>query len=470
MTGDIGRYLPDGNIEFLGRTDDQMKIRGSGSSSARSNPCCGNTKPFERLWSRSGKMFRGQAAGGLYYSGRRANSLRWVLRQHLKEKLPEYMVPNAFMMVEKFPLTRAAKWTAGPSNTRTHTAELEQTYVAPRTPVEQSLAEIWAKVLGVERVGVNDNFFELGGIRPGGAALRPHPQVAGVDLPLASLFRSPTVRALASFSIPILLRPPFWETRSEISSPLQQWQCLVPYSRKATAPCFSYSCVWRQSALLSQPALLPGPDQPVHGLQARASTGCCPSYFHRGNGQPLYHWNSLCSVFRAVFSWWASFGGTVAFEIAQQLTQEGEKVAFLALLDSVGPGSRGYRHWRTSLKMRLSRTGGDDLARQTPLFLYLCKRILRYLSNRIRILRCAFFRLTKRPIPLELRETYLVRSHNKALKRYMPQQYLGPITLFRALLEMNGLAMIQNLAGKTSPEETQDYNHSGPSSCLRRIC
>ena len=72
----------------------------------------------------------------------------------------------------------------------------------------------------------------------------------------------------------------------------------------------------------------------------------------------------------------ASFGGTVALEISQQLTEQGEKVAFLVLFDSVGPGARGYRYWRKSLRRRLSRTRGDNsLAKQTPLplFLYLSK-------------------------------------------------------------------------------------------------
>ena len=85
--------------------------------------------------------------------------------------------------------------------------------------------------------------------------------------------------------------------------------------------------------------------------------------------------------------------------------------------------------------MRLSRVQGDIMAQQAPLPVYLSKRIYRYLSNRMQTLRLGFAcltkRLTKRPIPLELRETYLWRDHFKALTRYLPHQYLGPITLFR---------------------------------------
>src|SRR5262249_45295731 len=95
--------------------------------------------------------------------GKGVQSLVPQLRDRLKARLPEYMVPSAFVLLEALPLTPSGKVDRkalpAPDNAR---PELEEAYVAPRTPVERGLADLWAEVLGLERVGVHDNFFELG--------------------------------------------------------------------------------------------------------------------------------------------------------------------------------------------------------------------------------------------------------------------------------------------------------------------
>jgi surfactin family lipopeptide synthetase C len=429
-TGDLARWRADGNIEFLGRIDHQVKIRGFRIELGEIESVLGRHEAVREVVVMAREDIPGDKRLVAYIipEGEQTPSVS-VLRQYLKEKLPEYMMPNVFVMLEKFPLTPNGKVDRRALPAPEHTRpELEETYVAPRTPVEQSLAEIWANVLGVERVGVNDNFFELGGHSLLAVQLFVRIRKwAGIDLPLATLLKSPTVQGLAEILDPSCATAPIsGETISEISSPVQQWQSLVPIQPEGNRPPVFLIHAIGGNVLNYLPLLQHlGPDQPFYGLQARGLDGVL-SPFSSIEEMASHYIAEIRSVQSSgpYFLGGASFGGTVAFEIAQQLTKQGEKVAFLVLFDSVGPGARGYRYWRTSLRRRLSRTSGDTLTQQTPLPLYLSKRIFGFLSNRMRILRCGFFRLTKRPIPLELRERYLLRNHNKGLNAYMPHHYL----------------------------------------------
>jgi amino acid adenylation domain-containing protein len=436
-TGDLARYLPGGEIEYLGRTDHQVKIRGLRVELGEIDAVLGRHEAVREVVVMAREDVPGDKRLVAYIipEGEQTPSVN-VLRQYLKEKLPEYMVPNAFVMLEKFPLAPNGKVDRRALPAPEHTRpELEETYVAPRTPVEQSLAEIWADVLGVERVGVNDNFFELGGHSL--LALQLFVRIrkwARVDLPLATLFRAPTVQRLAEILEPTCKPAPISrQTVSQISSPVLQWRSLVPMKPEGNRPPVFIIHAIGGNVLNYLPLLhYLGPDQPLYGLQARGLDGVMPPY--SSIEEMASHYIEEIRYVQSsgpYFLGGASFGGTVAFEIAQQLTRQGEKIAFLVLFDCIGPGARGYRAWRSSLRSRLSRTPGDDLAQQTPLLLYLSKRIFRYLSNRIYTLRCGISRLTNRPIPLELRGWNLLRNHNKALNSYIPYQYLGPITLFR---------------------------------------
>src|SRR5262249_38747883 len=121
------------------------------------------------------------------------------LREHLKAKLPEVMVPSAFVLLDALPLTPSGKLdrNALPAPERTR-PELEEAFVAPRTSVEQALADLWAGVRGVERVGVHDNFFELGGHSLLATQVISRVRKAlQVELPLRALFEAPTVAGLA---------------------------------------------------------------------------------------------------------------------------------------------------------------------------------------------------------------------------------------------------------------------------------
>lgn len=195
QTGDLARYLPDGTIEFLGRTDDQVKIRGFRVELGEIEAVL---KQYPAIVE-AVVVARKDASGELRLAAYILPNLEIStseLQNWLNTKLPDYMIPSGFVQLKTLPLTANGKLdrSALPIPDFTHTTE----FVAPRTPIEQTLAEIWADVLQLEQVGVNDNFFELGGhsllATQVVSRLR---QALLVELPLHHLFESPTVADLA---------------------------------------------------------------------------------------------------------------------------------------------------------------------------------------------------------------------------------------------------------------------------------
>jgi amino acid adenylation domain-containing protein len=198
-TGDLARYLSDGNIEFLGRIDDQVKIRGYRIELGEiESVLCQHSGVREAV-----VVAREDVPGDkrlvAYLVAASQNCSVSELRDFLKAKLPEHMIPSAFMFLEALPLMSNGKVDRKtlpvPDQIR---PELEESFVAPRTAVEEILAEIWAELLKVERVGVHDNFFDLGGHSLLAAQLISRVRDAfHVEVPLRSLFEAPTAAGLA---------------------------------------------------------------------------------------------------------------------------------------------------------------------------------------------------------------------------------------------------------------------------------
>jgi acyl-CoA synthetase (AMP-forming)/AMP-acid ligase II/acyl carrier protein len=220
-TGDLARYRPDGNIEFLGRIDNQVKIRGFrielGEIEAVLNqhPAVRETVVIvqedipgdkllvayivpnqEQLKVEGSKV---EASQEQPTNLQPANLQPSDLRQFLKEKLPGYMVPSAYMVLNSLPLTPNGKVDRRvlPA-VDTLSFDTKEDYVAPRTNVEEELARIWRQVLGRQQVGVHDNFFELGGHSLLATQLTSRIRDAfQVELPVRQLFEAPTVAMLA---------------------------------------------------------------------------------------------------------------------------------------------------------------------------------------------------------------------------------------------------------------------------------
>jgi amino acid adenylation domain-containing protein/non-ribosomal peptide synthase protein (TIGR01720 family) len=197
-TGDLARYLPDGNIEFLGRIDYQVKIKGFrielGEIEAvlRQHPKVQDSVVIAQPDHLSGKRL---VAYVVPYQAQVPTPSE--LRRFLKQKLPDYMVPAAFVELESMPLTPNGKVDPralpAPDQER---PELEEGFVAPRIPTEEILAVIWAEVLRVKQVGIHDNFFELGGDSILAIQIVARANQAGLQLTLKQIFQYQSIAEL----------------------------------------------------------------------------------------------------------------------------------------------------------------------------------------------------------------------------------------------------------------------------------
>ncbi|WP_414568460.1 non-ribosomal peptide synthetase [Nostoc sp. CCY 9925] len=206
-TGDLARYLPDGNIEFLGRIDNQVKIRGFRIELSEIEAVLSQHPAVKETIVIAGEDVPDDKYLVAYIVPKQeripmedVQSFASLLRQFLKEKLPEYMVPKAYMVLESLPLTANGKVDRHALPIPETITFNNQDYVAPRSQVEKLLAEIWAKVLGKEQVGVHDNFFELGGHSLLATVLTSRIRdTFQIDLPVRNLFETPTVEQLAKY-------------------------------------------------------------------------------------------------------------------------------------------------------------------------------------------------------------------------------------------------------------------------------
>ena len=223
-TGDLVRYLPGGELEFIRRVDQQVKIRGFRiepgeiESVLARHPgvaeCVVNAVVNEEA-----EKFL--AAYVVAAEGQRLESAE--LRTYLREKLPEYMVPASFVMMDALPLTANGKVNRQALPAPGKTAELKgASFVGPRTATEKTLTEIWSRTLHLDRIGVADNFFELGGNSLTATRVMSRVRtLLKVELPLRALFESPTVGEFAKLV-----------EKAEKSDNHQNVPALLPVSRR----------------------------------------------------------------------------------------------------------------------------------------------------------------------------------------------------------------------------------------------
>ncbi|HYW19648.1 MAG TPA: amino acid adenylation domain-containing protein [Nodularia sp. (in: cyanobacteria)] len=196
-TGDLARYLPDGNIEFLGRVDNQVKIRGYRIELEEIETVLNQTPEVAQAVVIQREDTPGDKRLVAYIIAQQKRSLNAnELRSFLQGKLPEYMIPSAFMLIKSLPLTANGK--VDRKALPIPVIGKLESFIAPRTPVEEVLTGIWAELLGLQRVSVEDNFFELGGhsLQLTQLVVRVR-EAFQINLPLSILFETPTVSGLA---------------------------------------------------------------------------------------------------------------------------------------------------------------------------------------------------------------------------------------------------------------------------------
>jgi surfactin family lipopeptide synthetase A len=326
-TGDLVRYLPDGNIEFLGRIDHQVKIRGFrielGEIEAvlREHPAVKETVV----------VAQGETAGEkrvvAYIVPRNEAPSTTELRDFLRVKLPEYMLPSVFVSLSSLPLTPNGKVNrrALPVPNQADFAPPEQ-LVVPKDELESQLVNIWEGVLNLRPIGITHNFFELGGHSLLAVKLmRRIEQTFGKNLPIATLLQAPTIEQLAA-----ILRQKGW-------SP--QWCCLVPIQTGGSKPPFF--CIHGANGAVVRfhdLARYLGAEQTFYGLQAHGLDPAKPC--HTRTEEMAAHYIEEIRRVQPTGPYFLggySFGGMIAYEMAQQLRAQGQDGTVVVLFDTLCP-------------------------------------------------------------------------------------------------------------------------------------
>ncbi|BAZ49869.1 amino acid adenylation domain-containing protein [Nostoc sp. NIES-4103] len=324
-TGDLARYLKDGNIEYLGRIDNQVKIRGFRIELGEIEAVLNQYPQVQQAVVIAKEDILGDKRLVAYIVPHQQQvPTNSKLRRFLKSKLPDYMVPNTFVILDSIPITPNGKvnFAALPTVEQATFAD-ENAIIAPRDAVELQLTQIWEKVLKTTSVGIKDNFFDLGGHSLLAVSLMAEIQKQfRQSLPLTTLFQKGTIEQLAT----ILRQQPN----------LNNWSSLVPIQPHGTKqPFFCVHPIGGNVLSYFELARNLGLDQPFYGLQAKGLDG---------QHQPLTRIADMADEYikalRLVqpsgpylLGGW-SMGGVVAFEMAQQLQRQGETVALLVLIDS----------------------------------------------------------------------------------------------------------------------------------------
>jgi amino acid adenylation domain-containing protein len=330
-TGDIGRYLPDGNIEYHGRRDHQVKLRGFRIELGEIENALKNSSSVKDAV----VMLRESANGNKHLVGYVVpnssdgdpNSIAGSeLKRHLKNSLPDYMVPAHFVSLEKLPLTGTGKIDRralpNPDGSR---PDLEVAHIAPRDDLERRLAHIWEKLLGVQSVGIHDDFFHLGGHSL--LAVRLVSEIEreiGQRLPLVSFFQGANIEYLAGL------------LRQDVKS--LSWPTLVQIQGSGSKPPLFCISMPNVNALgYRSLARVLGDDQPVFGLQAQYPEDVEGEHSQAVVNEVATEYLQALRSVRPTGPYQLigmCRGAHIAYEMARRLEQEGQEIRLLGVIDT----------------------------------------------------------------------------------------------------------------------------------------
>ena len=225
-TGDLARYLADGNIEFLGRIDNQVKVRGFRIELGEIETVLVTHPQVSEAVVIDSEDIPGSKRLVAYVVTGEKSEIKNQLRSFLKQKLPDYMIPSVFVILDALPLTpngKVDRRALPKPDTARH--ELETDLVAPRTESEEILAKIWCEVLHLEQVGIHDNFFELGGDSILSIQMIFKAKLAGLQLSAKQIFQHQTIAELAAATNATqTVRASQGQVRGKLPlTPIQQW-------------------------------------------------------------------------------------------------------------------------------------------------------------------------------------------------------------------------------------------------------
>ncbi len=346
-TGDLGRMRDDGCLEYLGRKDFQQKLRGRWIDIPKIENVLHEMSGFNDVvvMTRDDPGFDTRLVAYLSPCESPTPKIDQI-RQHLSQHVPEHMIPSVFVPIQSIPLNPFGKVDRNalpaPDQRR---PEISEPYVAPQTPLQSRLTQLWEELLNVRPIGIRDNFFDLGGDSLSAACLFAliEKQIVGQNLPIATILQAPTVEQLAE-----IVGKGSWATSAK---------SLVPIQPAGFGPPFF--CVHAHGGSVlgyRDLAYRLGPDLPFYGVQAQGLSG--ETIRARSFEEMASHYISEIRTVQPhgpyFLGGWC-LGGTIAMEMAQQLQAQGEIVALLVMIDAPHPQYPKY------------------LARSTPFFRQICR-------------------------------------------------------------------------------------------------
>ena len=427
-TGDRGRYREDGQIEFLGRTDFQIKLRGRRIEPGEIEAALGEHAAVAEAVVTAREGAPGGPALAAYVLTRPGQTATAAgMREFLASRLPEFMIPSAFVFLDAFPRTASGKLDRArlpePRDFRDETIPWEP----PRDTVEEKVARVWREVLGMERVGIRDNFFENGGHSLLAVTLAAKLEKEfGRPVGLATIFRAPTIAELAG-----VVRE---RRRSRSRTP-----SLVALQPNGSRPPFY--CVHAVPGIIQYHLLARsvGRDQPFYALQSQGLEGASRPY--ETIEEMAAHYVAEIRERQPRGPYYLggySFGGKVAFEMARQLRTLGEETAFLAFFDTLNiptiPRPTALEHARERARVHVAFLRAAGLKEKLS---YLHGRAETARSLAVRGVFALYERLI-RPVrealfdPHQRARRRVLATNFRAAARYVPGHYDGRVTIFRA--------------------------------------
>ena len=323
-TGDLVQQTEEGKLEFLNRVDSQVKIRGFRIELGEIESAISQFGTIKNNVTIVREDTPGDKRLVAYIIREDEKVDITELRQFLKTKIPDYMVPSAFVFIEQFPLTPNGKIDRKLLPSPVEAPQQAKEYIEPKTETEKKLAAIWSDVLKIKQIGTDEDFFEIGGHSMIAVTLMVKiEKQLGTRLPLAVLFDHSNIHDMAELL--------------DKKTDRVHWGSLVPIRSKGTKKPL-YLVHGAGLNLLLYTTIVAGldPDQPVFGLQAKGLDG---------EDDPLYTIEDIAAYYNeeilkidnsgsyalAGFS----MGGQLAYEMAKQLVESGHKVSFLGVFDTV---------------------------------------------------------------------------------------------------------------------------------------
>ncbi|MBG1241155.1 non-ribosomal peptide synthetase [Nostoc sp. NZL] len=318
-TGDLARWRDDGNLEYLGRIDDQIKLRGFRIELGEIESILLQHSSVKEAIVILYKTESNQSL--IAYVTGINNDLSTQLKNHLKSRLPDYMIPAQIIVLDELPLTPNGKFDR--KSLPAPNGVVEGLYESPRNAVEQQLAQVWSTVLEHQNIGIHDNFFELGGHSLLAIKLLNNiQQVFEQKLSLSNLFQNPTIAQLAE---------QLWNTEVQQSNP----DLLSLQPQGNATPLFILPGANGHGFYFRDLAINLGTKRPVYGLETpgRDGSSALPDSVATHASQLIELLRKQQAKSPYILAGYSS-GCAVAFEIVSQLEQQGETVSLLAILDA----------------------------------------------------------------------------------------------------------------------------------------